>query len=532
MLYMAWMDDNPQAAVNAPVNHPLESHIASVVKDDIPLVPTDDVAPVSPTVNKIMVSKNIISVTTDVMRLSIDLEGGDIVKLSLPKYPIELNGNAGFQLLDQSMSRSYIAQSGLLSVFGPDSATSGRATFTSSSREYEMLDTAKNLIVKLNYTTPTNVKIIKQFVFTRDSYDVEVIYKINNQGTRDYTARFYGRLKRDAGEESGGFLSGMQTYTGAAVNTPDKAYKKLKFGDFAKKPFSQTISGGWLAMSEQYFVSSWIANPKQKYYYQTETFANNLYGISLISDSLTVAPGTTADIGAKLYAGPEITDDLKELSNGLELTVDYGFLWPICQPIFWLLKKLYSFVGNWGWAIICITITIKALFYKLSAASYRSMGNMRKLQPQMEALKREHGDDKQKFGQEMMQLYRREKVNPLGGCLPVLVQIPVFISLYYVLLGSVELRQAPFALWIYDLSIKDPFYVLPLLMGATMFLQQKLNPAPPDPVQAKIMMAMPFVFTVIFLQFPAGLVLYWLVNNMLSITQQWYITNKVLGCKR
>jgi YidC/Oxa1 family membrane protein insertase len=281
-------------------------------------------------------------------------------------------------------------------------------------------------------------------------------------------------------------------------------------------------------MLEHYFVSAWVPEASLNTEYQTEVLADNTYGIRFVSAPITVNPGETEQVGARLFVGPKLREELKALSQGLDLTVDYGVLWWICLPLFALLKAVFSFVGNWGLAIIITTVLIKLLFYKLSARSYSSMGNMRKIQPKIEALKERFGADKQKFGQAVMELYRKEKVNPLGGCLPIIVQIPVFISLYYVLLESVDLRQALFGLWLHDLSAKDPFYILPLIMGLSMFVQQKMNPPPPDPMQAKMLMIMPAFFTLLFLQFPSGLMLYWVVNNLLSILQQWYITKNVI----
>jgi YidC/Oxa1 family membrane protein insertase len=339
----------------------------------------------------------------------------------------------------------------------------------------------------------------------------------------------YGRIKRTPETEtSSGFMGSMKTYTGAAVTTPSSKYKKISFDDMKKASFKESILGGWAAMVEHYFTVAWIPPAAASNFYQSEVISDNLFSISYVGEPITVEPGESKELSSTFYAGPEITEMLKQVSPGLELTVDYGFFWVISYPLFIALKYIYGIVGNWGLAIICITFGIKLLFYPLSSASYRSMGNMRKLQPKIEALKQQYGEDKQQFGQAVMQLYKREKVNPLGGCLPILVQIPVFISLYYVLLESVELRLAPFIFWIHDLSAKDPYYVLPLIMGASMVLQQRMNPAPPDPMQAKVMMFMPVFFTFLFLQFPSGLVLYWVVNNVLSIIQQWYITRKIV----
>jgi YidC/Oxa1 family membrane protein insertase len=478
---------------------------------------------------ELALSQQNVSIATDIFKLKIDPFGGDIVYLELVKYPVELKqpDSGGYVLLDQSQDRYYVAQSGLLSDVGPDSRTAGRVLYETSASKFSMNSEKDKLNVDLLHTTSSGVKVTKRFMFSRGSHIIEVKYLIDNQSDSTYEGSLFGRLKRNLIEESGSAFGVMRTYTGAAVNTPDVRYKKLPFDEMEKKPFRAHVGGGWLAMVEHYFTSAWVPAEEGKHYYQSEIFQDNTYGVRFISTPVSVAPGTNKEVSAKLYCGPEIAEDLKSLSAGLELTVDYGVLWWICQPIFWLLKEIFSLVGNWGWAIILTTVVIKLLFYKLSAASYRSMGNMRRLQPRIETLKQRFGEDKQKFGQAVMDLYRREKINPLGGCLPILVQIPVFIALYYVLLESVELRQASFAFWLTDLSLKDPFYVLPLLMGASMVIQQRMNPAPPDPIQAKVMMAMPIVFTFLFLQFPSGLVLYWLVNNVLSILQQWMITRRI-----
>ncbi len=379
-------------------------------------------------------------------------------------------------------------------------------------------------------SSPQTLHVTKRFTFYRGKYNFDVAYVVNNPSDEVYRGIFYGRLKRTAmPEKNGGFL-GVQTYTGAAVSTEKKPYQKVPFKEIKGHKFAKiTEKGGWIAMVEHYFLSAFIPPQSEINTYDTQMLDQHgipAYGIQFYSP-LLVPPHSEELVQAQLYLGPLITEDLQGLAPGLELTVDYGIFWPICKPIFWLLKKMDDLTGNWGVAIILTTLIIKLLFYKLSASSYRSMGNMKRLQPKIKQLKELHGEDRQTFGQAMMALYRQEKVNPLGGCLPILVQIPVFIALYYVLLGSVELREAPFFGWIHDLSAKDPYYILPVLMGLTMLLQQRMNPAPPDPMQAKMMMFMPVVFTVLFLQFPSGLVLYWVVNNLLSILQQWVISRKI-----
>lgn len=533
LLYNAWQKDHAaqniasleKARIQAIENQRQDKDIPNIAQSK----PLENI-PSTSDASASTENADLISVKTDVLNLSIDRVGGDIVSLTLPAYPEGKEGEASkrpFVLFDQSAKRYYVAQSGLTGPQGPDQKGVGRAKYQSDQKQYELTQNQDRLVVDLFTKADKEVDITKRFVFYRGEYTIDLEYLIDNHGSKEYKGIFYGQLKRKPDPaESSGFL-GIQTYTGAAVNTPNTPFKKISFKDIADKPFSEVVNGGWAAMVEHYFVSAWIPTPGIEYTYQTSQLPDGASAIGFVGPTVTVGPGKQDNIEAKLYAGPEITEKLKALAPGLELSVDYGVLWPICQPIFWLLKQIYDVVGNWGWSIVIITIIIKLLFYKLSATSYRSMGNMRKLQPKIEALKERHGEDKQKFSQAVMELYRKEKVNPLGGCLPILVQIPVFIALYYVLLGSVELRQAPFILWIHDLSAKDPYYVLPILMGLSMLVQQKLNPPPPDPMQAKVMMLMPVIFTVLFLNFPAGLVLYWFVNNMLSIIQQWAITRKI-----
>ena len=540
LLYNAWRVDE---AENAPAVAAVSSSSASsssnamnqanveIPDKEIPTLLEDKssiVKPVEANVNANALTDRLVHVKTDVLDLAIDTLGGDVVKLKLTQYAeSEKAKNKGFVLLDDSAKRYYIAQSGLTGEDGPDKRGVGRAQFVSSHSLYELAEGQNDLIVELKNTPKEGIDITKRFVFQRGSYAVNVEYVIKNASNTDYKGSFYARLKRKPEPESGGGFLGIQTFTGAAVHTPDTPYKKLSFKDLDSKPFEQTMPEGWAAMVEHYFVSAWIPAGKVNSVYQASKLDQNIYSVGFVEPATHVAPNEEKVIQSRLYAGPEIVEDLEKMAPGLGMSVDYGILWPICQPIFWLLKQIFQFTGNWGVAIILTTVLIKLLFYRLSASSYRSMGNMRKLQPKLEALKARFGDDKQKYSQAVMELYKKEKINPLGGCLPIVVQIPVFIALYYVLLGSVELREAPFILWITDLSAKDPYYVLPIIMGALMLFQQKLNPAPPDPMQAKVMMLMPVVFTVLFLNFPSGLVLYWVVNSLLSIGQQWLITRRI-----
>lgn len=526
-LYNTWQQEHPQSRATPAKEQVANKKNASLDDKDIPSLAAEKDSPEKPLIES--TTEHQVSVKTDVLNLTIDRQGGDIIYLRLPAYAEENESTSkqGYLLFDHVSKRYYIAQSGLAGDQGPDRRGVGRALYETSQAEYQLIGTENELVVDLKTKTSSGVDIIKRFTFQRGSYVIGVEYLINNKGASEYKGSFYTRLKRKADDDSGGSFLGIQTFTGAAVFTPETPYTKITFKDIEQKPLDRAIQGGWAAMVEHYFVSAWIPPKNVTSVYQTSKIDGNIYNIGFVEPPVNVLPGEMKTIKAQLYAGPEIRDTLNGLAPGLDLVVDYGILWPISEPIFWSLKKLYHLTGNWGVAIILITVLIKLLFYKLSASSYRSMGNMRKLQPKLEALKERCGDDKQKYSQAVMELYKKEKINPLGGCLPVVVQIPVFIALYYVLLGSVELREAPFALWITDLSAKDPYYILPVLMGLSMFVQQKLNPAPPDPMQAKVMMFMPVIFTFMFMNFPSGLVLYWLVNNVLSILQQWYITRNI-----
>jgi YidC/Oxa1 family membrane protein insertase len=402
--------------------------------------------------------------------------------------------------------------------------------FTASSSRFELEEGRDSLTVDLNYRTDTNVQVTKRFTLRRGDYLVDVNYLINNGSNARWQANLFGQIKRDsspapAATGSGGM--GVNPFLGAALTQPDDHFTKFTFEDMAEEPFKAQITGGWIAMIQHYFLSAWIPDPAQTHTFSTRVTRSGFNIAGFTSPALVLDPGQSGEVGARFYAGPKDQYRLEEISPYLDLSVDYGWLWWISQPLFWLLTKIYGFVGNWGVAIILLTVLIKAAFFKLSATSYKSMANMRRVQPKMLAIREEFADDKQKQSQAMMDLYRKEKINPMGGCLPILVQMPVFIALYWVLLESVELRHAPFALWIEDLSVMDPYFVLPLLMGASMWFMQKLNPPPPDPMQAKIMQWLPIIFTFFFLWFPAGLVLYWLVNNLLSMAQQYVITKRI-----
>jgi len=472
-------------------------------------------------------SNAVIKVVTDSLIVDIDPLGGDIVQVALPRHYDALNTpDIPFQLLDNRDHHIYVAQSGLIGANGTDSAA-GRPVFTSAQSEYRLQDGQDKLAVDLVFQQGQTT-ITKRYTFTRNEYLVDLEYLVDNKGDATWSGNLYGQIKRDSQSFHKVSALEMNPFLGAAITTNDENYKKLSFKDLAEKDLRVVKQGGWVAMVQHYFISAWIPDAEtENNYHLRRIGTQDLYLLGFTSPRVDVAPGTTGVLKAQFYAGPKDTARLEEISRYLDLTVDYGWLWWIAKPLFWLLKFIHSFVNNWGLAIIGLTIVVKAVFFHLSATSYRSMARMRKLAPKLADLKERYGDDRQKMSQEMMKLYKTEKVNPLGGCLPILVQMPVFLALYWTLMESVELRHSPFFLWITDLSVKDPYFVLPLIMGFTMWLQMKLNPTPPDPMQARIMQLMPIVFTFLFLWFPAGLVLYWVTNNTLGILQQWYITRQI-----
>lgn len=529
---LKWNEDYGQAALPTP------TVAATTTNADVPVattngaasadVPTAPGATVAPVETPVAVSKDLIKISTDVLDLAIDPVGGDVVQLRLPLYPRRQDRpEIPFQLFDNGGERTFLAQSGLTGTNGPDARATGRPVYASTQKSYQLADGQDQLVVDLKFSE-NGVNYIKRFTLNRGLYDLKVTYIVDNQSAQTWSGNLFGQLKRDASSDpSSTTATGTATYLGAALWTPSEPYKKVSMKDIDKGQVRETVQGGWVAWLQHYFVTAWIPEHNVSNAMQTRKDSQGNYIIGFTSPSLSIAPGAQGETGATLYAGPKSQAVLKELSPGLELTVDYGILWFIAQPIFWLLQHIHAVLGNWGWSIIVLTMLIKGLFFPLSAASYKSMARMRTVAPKLTALKEQFGDDRQKMSQAMMELYKKEKINPLGGCLPILVQMPVFLALYWVLLESVEMRQAPWILWITDLSIKDPFFILPIIMGATMFIQQRLNPTPPDPMQAKVMKMMPIIFTFFFLWFPAGLVLYWVVNNTLSILQQAYITRKI-----
>ncbi|MCP5141112.1 MAG: membrane protein insertase YidC [Gammaproteobacteria bacterium] len=496
-------------------------------KEDVPGASEAAAAPPGqsalPTVRAVASSKRFL-VETDVYKAEIDSTGGDLRRVDLIQYPVAVDQpDNPFRILDDSPARTYIAQTGLIA--GEGTAPNHYAEFSAESDRYVLAAGQDILRVPLTWVDGERV-VIKTYIFRRGSYQIDVEYTIKNAAGSTWNIRQYRQLQRSRPPaESESNL--IYTYTGGAIYSPEEKYEKVDFDEMDDANLARNITGGWAAMLEHYFVSAWVPPSDKAQGYYSKALGDGRYVLGMMSGQQVIAAGATEVFTDRLYIGPKIMDNLDAVAEGLHLAVDYGWITFISEPLFWLLDRIQDIFGNWGVAIIILTVLIKLAFYKLSEASYKSMANMRKLTPRLQALKEKYGDDKQKLNAAMMEMYKKEKINPLGGCLPMLVQIPVFIALYWAILESVELRQAPFALWINDLSQMDPYFVLPIIMGISMLIQQKLNPAPMDPIQAKIMMALPIVFTVFFAFFPSGLVLYWVVNNILSIAQQWVITKKI-----
>ena len=536
MLWDAWQKYNqPKVAAQiaalttsangSPVPVPSATQSAPASKTSVPALATAPKAALG----------EVVSIKTDLFVADVSLLGGDLIGLELKNYKETNDKKKNFSLFDTR--HQYAAQSGLIGEGLPNHKT--KFTVSAGSRELE--PDAKTIQLRLEAPVVEGVKVTKVYTFTRGSYLIDVAYEIDNAGQKEIAAHAYYQLQRDMVAPEGESMM-VSTYTGPAVYTEQDKFQKIDFKDIekGKAKFNDKADNGWVAMVQHYFVSSWIPpekQPREFYVRNLEGGVNPAITAGVIVPTPLIAAGSKATQTVSLYAGPQIQSMLDQLAKpvadggigaqGLPLVVDYGWLTIVAAPIFWCLELIHKVVGNWGWAIVLLTVGIKALFYPLSAASYKSMAKMRTITPRLVALRERYGDDKQKLNQEMMNLYKTEKINPLGGCLPILVQIPVFIALYWALLGAVEMRDAPWILWITDLSSPDPFFVLPAIMMATMLIQTKLNPTPPDPIQAKITMFMPFIFGGMFFFFPSGLVLYWVVNNTLSIAQQWQITRMV-----
>ena len=501
----------------------LETQQVNQFSDELPLL-IDTPAAVVET----RVDARLVTVTTDAVEVTIDTLGGDIVQVKLLKHLTKMSEDGGepFTLLTRSSKNEYIAQSGLIGKNGTDTRE-GRGAYSTSASQFslEPNQSALNVDLTLNQN---GVRLVKRFSFSRSGYVIGVSYLINNSGYEPWEATFYGQIKRDSHEPLVESSGGIQPYLGAALREADKNFAKHDFSDIQDETVKSSIEGGWVAMVQHYFVSAWIPPGDQKNNFSLRKLSGqDVYLMGFTGEKINVASGSYGEYMAQFYVGPKDQAKLEELAEYLDLTVDYGFLWMLAKPIFAAMKFIHEVVGNWGWSIILLTIGIKILLYPLSAASLRSMAKMRSLQPKMERLKETYGDDRQKMSQELMGLYKKEKVNPAGGCFPMLLQMPVFLALYWVLLESVEIRHSPWIFWIDDLSAKDPYFILPVVMGASMLLMQKLQPMPTDPTQAMVMKIMPIAFTFFFMIFPSGLVLYWTVNNLLSMFQQWYVNRQL-----
>ncbi len=523
LIWQAWQTDYAQPTLPATVQTgQLEENIA----DDVPKAALEANVSVSnqavTPANGLAKKPEFIHILTDVYDLKISTLGASISQLQLLNYPVEKGQEEVITLLNDEMPKIFVIESGLIA--GTGDSPNHHAIWQTAQQSYTL--TGDTLSVPFTWVNDNGVSVVKTYLFKKGSYKVDVQTHITNQSVSDWPVREYMQIKRnDFTEEKAN--SFIYTYTGGVLYTEEDKYQKIDFGDMQDENLKRGATNGWLGMIQHYFGVAWIPERDNQYQYYTKALDGGLYVMGAYSPNKSILAGESKVINATLFAGPKIQEQLASTAEGLILMVDYGKLTIIAEPIYWLLSFFYSFVGNWGLAIILVTLTIKALFYKLSEKSYRSMAHMKLVQPRIVALKERLGDDKQKMNQAMMELYKTEKINPLGGCLPILVQIPVFISLYWVLLESVDLRQAPFMLWIDNLSAADPYFILPVIYGITMFLQQRLNPAPVDPMQKKMMQMLPIMFTGFFAFFPSGLVLYWIVNNVLTIMQQSYIMKQI-----
>ncbi|OGT02358.1 MAG: membrane protein insertase YidC, partial [Gallionellales bacterium RBG_16_57_15] len=460
-------------------------------------------------------------VETDVLHASIDANGGDLRELQLLSYRKTEDKNQVFTLFEDRQTQPYLAQSGLVGEGLP----THRSVFQLNPGTYRLASGAAQLEVPLVWDDPvTGVRVEKTYIFKRGSYQIAVKTRVINGSTKPVDLTPYFQFTRH-GEAPRGSSFFLPTYTGAAFYTDAKKFQKVAFKDIqeGKADFDKTADNGWVGMVQHHFVSAWLPEGSVKREYYARALGDGLYSAGVILAEGALAPGQQKTFTVPLYAGPQTQMLLEKTAPGLDLVRDYGWLTPLAYPIYWSLEKIERLIGNWGWAIIILTFLLKLALYPLSAAGYKSMAKMKKLTPRLQKLKETYGDDRAKLHQSMAEMYKTEKINPLGGCLPIVIQIPVFIALYWVLLAAVEMRGAPWLGWITDLTAPDPWYILPVIMGITSILQVKLNPQPMDPMQAKIMMIMPVAFTVMFIFFPAGLVLYWVVNNILSIAQQWAI---------
>lgn len=515
MLWQQWnLDYGPKPVQTAQVGNSVPTGTSNGTTEDVPVSETTDSATQAIVKNA---TQKTIEVTTDTLHVSIDTRGGDVVKAQLRRYPLTQDSPEPITILNNDPAYLYIAQSGLIGRDGPDASAKGRPVYSSEQDSYEM--TGEELRIPLQWQSDTGVVITKEFIFKSNSHAIEVTYTINNQTDETIALQQYAQLKQTTHlpDENSMF---MPTYRGGAYSTEEDRYTKYTFDDITDENLKIATKAGWVSMLQHYFISAWIPPQNQTNNLYSRALNGGYASIGYTGEPVAVAPKQAATITSTLYVGPKIQDDMAALAKHLDLTVDYGFLWWLAQPLFWLLQAIQTFVINWGFTIIAITILVKGAMYWLTKAQYESMAKMRALQPKMQALKERFGEDRQKMSQAMMELYKKEKVNPMGGCFPLLLQMPIFLSLYWVLLESVELRHAGFVLWITDLSVPDPFFVLPVLTGVTMYMLQRLQPMTiQDPMQQKIMQWMPVAMSIFFFMFPAGLVLYWLISNVITLVQ-------------
>lgn len=525
LLYQEWQKAYAPQPVITDVEQSSPGYSGGISDAEISSLPAADIpvdqqsTKISPAASEENIKRSAVHIVTDVLDLMIDTQGGTVYQLDLRDYQLDAEQlDKPFRLFSTKESIYHTAQSGLVS--SAHVAPNHKDIYQAEKTEYRLQEGTDELKVTL-YWQKEGVRVSKIFTFTRDSYVIDIEHVVS---ANDWSGSEYRQLVRSLQERESTMIP---TYVGGVVFNDEIKYEKVDFDDIEEQSFKSDMKGGWVAMIQHYFLAAWIPDQKQNNFTYTSHPTSNRYILGMRSPAIVANTDSPAKFKSQLVVGPKLQDRLETIAPGLELTVDYGILTILAKPLFWLLKFYHSQFDNWGWAIIFLTITVKIAFYWLSAKGYRSMARMRKIGPRMQTLKERYGDDRQRMSAEMMKMYKEEKINPLGGCFPILIQIPVFIALYWVLLESVEMRNAPFALWIQNLSEQDPYFILPILMGATMYLQQKLNPAPVDPVQQKVFQFMPLVFTIFFLFFPAGLVLYWVVNNTLSIAQQWIITRRI-----
>jgi YidC/Oxa1 family membrane protein insertase len=522
----------PEVNIEIPQLNPTDTFAAS------PTPQTSAFPQVADEVKKVSVTdsanRELITVTTDVLNVVIDPFGGDIVEVKLLQHLTKMaeDGGQPITLLQRTSRAEYVALSGLIGGNATDKSPSDRPLFKSSAYEYSLSENEDSLNVDLVYNQEGAV-ITKRFEFAPNSYLIGVRYIIDNYSSEPWSSKFYGQIRRDSQPPNIGTAGGMQMqpFLGAAFREEDKNYSKHSFSDLEDEQVSSSIKGGWVAFVQHYFISAWVPPQDEKASYTLREYRDDIFLFEFQGKWINAAPGSVVDYKADFYVGPKDQPVLADLADYLDLTVDYGFLWMVAKPIFFVMNLINEVIGNWGWSIILLTILIKILLYPLSAAGLKSMAKMRKLHPEMTRIKEMYADDRQRASQEQMALFKKHKVNPAGGCFPMLLQMPVFIALFWVLSESVEIRHSPWIGWIQDLSTKDPLFILPLVMGASMFVMQKLQPAPTDPMQQKIFQIMPIAFTIFCLWFPAGLVLYWTVNNLLSMLQQWVINRQTVQAK-